>query len=135
MDHLLLGSGGGERHSLAPAFHCPCTRQRALQSLQLLDAEELHVATGSGDILVTLDRASSGEFHFASGSGDLELQLPDDASIEVHAETHSGKVRVSLDGDIRYRKQDADEVEFTLGGGQAEIEMATGSGDIRIGRL
>ena len=41
LDMLFDGVGSRERHSEAPIFHCPCTRQRAHRSLQLLGREEL----------------------------------------------------------------------------------------------
>ena len=41
LDLLLEGVGSRERHQEAPVFHCPCTRQRAHRSLQLLGREEL----------------------------------------------------------------------------------------------
>jgi len=47
LDHLLLGSDGGERHHAVPRFWCPCTRERALRSLSLLGDDELReLATG-----------------------------------------------------------------------------------------
>ena len=41
LDLLLEGVGGRARHHTAPIFHCPCTRERAHQSLQLLGRSEL----------------------------------------------------------------------------------------------
>ncbi|MDH4016095.1 MAG: Hsp33 family molecular chaperone HslO [Actinomycetota bacterium] len=41
LDLLLEGVGSRERHQEAPVFHCPCTRERAHRSLQLLGREEL----------------------------------------------------------------------------------------------
>lgn len=40
-DRLLLGLGGRARHRMQPRFFCPCTRERALRTLSLLDREEL----------------------------------------------------------------------------------------------
>jgi molecular chaperone Hsp33 len=41
IDRLLLGLGSRERHTMTPQFHCPCTRDRALRTLSLLDREEI----------------------------------------------------------------------------------------------
>jgi len=41
IDRLLLGLGSRERHGMNPRFHCPCTRERALRTLSLLDKREL----------------------------------------------------------------------------------------------
>jgi molecular chaperone Hsp33 len=42
LDRLLEGLGGRVRHASKPIFHCPCTRDRALRTLALLDRGELH---------------------------------------------------------------------------------------------
>jgi len=41
IDRLLLGLGSRERHAMSPRFHCPCTRDRALRTLSLLEKSEL----------------------------------------------------------------------------------------------
>jgi len=41
IDRLLIGFGSRNRHSMNPRFHCPCSRDRALRTLSLLDASEL----------------------------------------------------------------------------------------------
>jgi molecular chaperone Hsp33 len=41
IDRLLFGLGSRERHPMNPRFHCPCTRDRALRTLSLLDESEL----------------------------------------------------------------------------------------------
>jgi len=40
-DRLLDGVGSRARHASQPVFHCPCTRERALRTLQLLGPAEL----------------------------------------------------------------------------------------------
>jgi molecular chaperone Hsp33 len=41
VDRLLDGVGSRARHLSRPVFHCPCTRERALRTLQLLGRAEL----------------------------------------------------------------------------------------------
>lgn len=41
VDRLLDGVGSRARHLSRPIFHCPCTRERALRTLQLLGRAEL----------------------------------------------------------------------------------------------
>lgn len=41
LDRLLEGVGSRERSRDTPRFHCPCTRERALRTLQLLGRDEL----------------------------------------------------------------------------------------------
>jgi hypothetical protein len=58
--------------------------------------------------------------------------MPTGASADVHAETHKGEIKVELGGDVQYRYRETDEIELTVGGGGASVELGTGSGDIRI---
>jgi hypothetical protein len=98
---------------------------------QAIEADELDIGTGSGDVGLELDRVSIGKFNVGTGSGDVTLSLPSDASADVHAETHRGQIEVAL-GDVQYRHREDDEIEFTVGGGGASVDLGTGSGDIRI---
>jgi molecular chaperone Hsp33 len=41
IDRLLLGLDSRDRHTMRPRFHCPCTRDRALRTLSLLDRSEI----------------------------------------------------------------------------------------------
>ena len=54
IDRLLIGLGSRARHRMDPRFHCPCTRERALRTLSLLEPEELRelVETGAGQEIV-----------------------------------------------------------------------------------
>lgn len=48
VDRLLIGLGARERHHMDPRFHCPCTRERALRTLSLLEKRELQELVASG---------------------------------------------------------------------------------------
>ena len=49
LDRLLDGVGSRARHVSRPVFHCPCTRERALRTLQLLGPDELaEIVTNGG---------------------------------------------------------------------------------------
>jgi molecular chaperone Hsp33 len=41
IDRLLLRLGSRERHTMNPRFECPCSRDRALRTLSLLEHEEI----------------------------------------------------------------------------------------------
>ena len=49
IDRLLLGLGSRERHRMDPRFHCPCTRERAVRTLSLLEREEIEELVLRGD--------------------------------------------------------------------------------------
>jgi molecular chaperone Hsp33 len=48
VDRLLLGLGARERHRMQPRFFCPCTRERALRTLGLLERAELEELARTG---------------------------------------------------------------------------------------
>jgi molecular chaperone Hsp33 len=54
IDRLLVGLGSRARHRMDPRFHCPCTRERALRTLSLLEPGELRelVESGAGQEIV-----------------------------------------------------------------------------------
>lgn len=97
-----------------------------------VSADDLTIDTGSGSVTLQLDRMGSGEFVIDTGSGSIDLKLPPDASADVTADTGSGGIQFDLSGDYRMRRVEDDEVEFTIGGGDAELVLDTGSGAIRI---
>lgn len=49
VDHLVEGIGSGERHAALPEFFCPCSRQRALDVLALLGADEIEEILSDGE--------------------------------------------------------------------------------------
>jgi hypothetical protein len=96
--------------------------------------DSANLDTGSGGITLRLDRMGPGDFNLDTGSGRIVLVLPVDASADVRASTGSGGIHIDLGEGVRIRQQDRDEVVFTVGGGEARIELDTGSGGIRITR-
>lgn len=48
LDRLLDGIGSRDRHTSRPVFYCPCTRARALRTLQLLGQDELDEIVTTG---------------------------------------------------------------------------------------
>lgn len=97
-----------------------------------VEAESVEIGAGSGDVTLSLDRMGQGQYEVGTGSGDIDLTVPTGASAAVHAETHSGKIHVNLDAQVDFTKQEKDEVRLTVGGGEARVELGSGSGDIRI---
>ena len=97
-----------------------------------ISADNARVATGSGRVHLQLAKMGQGDFNIGTGSGGVELEVPPGASIDVHAETGSGGVAMDLDGELTLRRRERDEVEFSMGGGDARVRIGTGSGGIRI---
>jgi hypothetical protein len=94
-------------------------------------AERAKIDTGSGSVKLQLDRMGRGRFVLDTGSGAVDLTLPRDASAEVAADTGSGRIRIDIEG-VEYKMRSDDEVEFTVGAGDARVIVDTGSGSITI---
>lgn len=96
-----------------------------------LIGDKVHIDTGSGSVVFELLEMGDGKFLVDTGSGGVDLILPDDASCRVSCDTGSGGVRVDVPG-VDIRRRDNDEVNFTVGGGEARVILDTGSGGITV---
>lgn len=75
LDLLLDGLGGRARHHAAPVFHCPCTRERAHRSLQLLGRAELREMV-QGEVQQEVKCEFCGQA-YVFGPDDIGTVLPD----------------------------------------------------------
>jgi DUF4097 and DUF4098 domain-containing protein YvlB len=101
--------------------------------LKRVAAESVSVDTGSGAVTLELDRMGTGRFEIDTGSGGVDLRLPPDASAEIRAETGSGGIDLDLDGsgaEVHHIEEDS--VSISVGGGEARVNLDTGSGSIRV---
>lgn len=87
--------------------------------------------TGSGDVWLQPVRLDSGEFMVDTGSGDVTLVLPDGASARISADTGSGRVDNRVSGAM-VRTATRDELDMTVGDGEAKVSLDVGSGSIVI---
>lgn len=88
----------------------------------------------SGDILFEGSPTSDGELEFESHSGSARLILPEDLSAEYEVSTFSG----DIDNDFgpRPRKTSkytpGQELEFTVGSGEASVSITSFSGTVHL---
>jgi hypothetical protein len=98
-----------------------------------ISADDVSIDTGSGSVKLYLDRMGNGDFSIDTGSGGITLAVPAGASARVTAETGSGGIDLDLtSAEIRISHKEDDEVSFTIGNGDARIDLDTGSGGIRV---
>ena len=115
-------------------------------------ASEIEAASVSGDIKIVSDRPvrevecetvsgdiefhaplGAGDFSFESVSGDVELYLPGGTSAEFSLETFSGRIVNELGPSADERDHGLGKhLEFTTGGGDAQVEAESFSGRITI---
>ena len=98
-----------------------------------IESDKARIDTGSGSVVLELDRMGSGDFLIDTGSGSVELVLPSDASARIVADTGSGGIRNHVK-DARIRHLERDRLEMTVGDGSASVRLDTGSGSVTISR-
>ncbi|MBI4503696.1 MAG: DUF4097 family beta strand repeat protein [Gemmatimonadetes bacterium] len=101
-------------------------------TLSAVRGADLHFETGSGNIEVELAtdiRAVSVE----TGSGDVLLRVPESLGAMVDFDTGSGRIETDLP--LQVQRWGKDHVTGRLGDGQGQLDVETGSGDVRILRM
>jgi hypothetical protein len=96
-----------------------------------IETDNAVVDTGSGSVTLDLAGMGSGRFVVDTGSGGVTVNLPADASVRIRAETGSGGIDLDVPNAM-LRKMSRDSVELEIGGGQADMEIDTGSGGVKI---
>lgn len=96
-----------------------------------IEADRVEIDTGSGSVDIDLTRMGSGDFVIDTGSGSITFLMPENASAHVEAETGSGGIDVRV-AQAQMLRDKRDHVEFEVGGGDATVQLDTGSGRIRI---
>jgi DUF4097 and DUF4098 domain-containing protein YvlB len=76
-------------------------------------------------------RMGSGTYLIDTGSGGVTVNMPTDASVHVFAETGSGGIDLDVPNAM-LRRMSRDEIELEIGGGDARLEIDTGSGGITL---
>ncbi|UCC72509.1 MAG: DUF4097 family beta strand repeat protein [Gemmatimonadota bacterium] len=93
--------------------------------------ENSKIDTGSGSVTLDLVQMGTGSYVIDTGSGGVTVNLPADASVHIIAETGSGGINLDVPNAM-LRRMSRDEVELEIGGGDARLEIDTGSGGITI---
>jgi DUF4097 and DUF4098 domain-containing protein YvlB len=96
--------------------------------------EEGSFETISGSIEVRAALAAGGDFSFETVSGNVELRLPANTSADFDVETFSGRIENEFGPRAERTSEYAPgkELEFTIGGGDADVEVESFSGKIEI---
>jgi DUF4097 and DUF4098 domain-containing protein YvlB len=96
-----------------------------------ISCDEAKIDTGSGSVVLDLVRMGSGTYLIDTGSGGVTVNMPTDASVHVFAETGSGGIDLDVPNAM-LRRMSRDEIELEIGGGDARLEIDTGSGGITL---
>lgn len=98
-----------------------------------IDSSHVEATTVNGSIRYVGTIRPDGRYELNSHNGEIDLTLPSDASARVHVATFNGTLRahfpVTLDEGAQGKTFD-----FTLGSGDARIELNSFNGEIQIRR-
>ena len=94
----------------------------------------LAVESVSGSIEVSGDLDSSGSFNLDVHSGSITLTVPSDVSADFEANTFNGDIETDFGhaGSRTSKYLPGQELDFSVGGGGADVEINTFSGNINI---
>ncbi|NGP52574.1 DUF4097 family beta strand repeat-containing protein [Thioalkalivibrio sp. XN8] len=92
---------------------------------------QLDIATGSGDVEADGDLGALRDVTIRTGSGDVDLQSTEPLSLRLSLGTGSGSIKVDVPvmGEVESGRRS---FRATVGAGEGEARINTGSGDIRI---
>jgi hypothetical protein len=88
----------------------------------------VRITAGSGD--VSLDQSGAGGMEIETGSGDIALRLPAQGGFDLDLQTASGDI--SIDPELAIERTGENHLRGKVRGGGARVQIATGSGDIRL---
>ncbi|MBN1825406.1 MAG: DUF4097 family beta strand repeat protein [Candidatus Eisenbacteria bacterium] len=96
--------------------------------------DRLRVETLSGDMFFHGKFAGEGTYRFQSHSGDVTLEIEGDTKASFDVQTFSGDIDNDFGSDGRRtsRYTSGRELNFTTGGGGADVRIETFSGDVSI---
>jgi hypothetical protein len=97
-------------------------------------AQQLRLASHSGDLVLSGPLDKQGSLRALSFSGDLVLTLPRGAGFEIDALSRSGEIR--SDFPLGQGEKDDQQLRGRVGAGGAELSLSSHSGDIilKMGR-
>ncbi len=101
-------------------------------TLQRIDSGNVEAGTINGDITYDGTAASAGRYRLTTHNGSIIVGVPETASATFSVRTYNGSFNSNLpvkgDGNVRSGRR----VVYTLGNGNAEFELESFSGSIRL---
>jgi DUF4097 and DUF4098 domain-containing protein YvlB len=101
-------------------------------TLEDAPVQELETGTVSGDVRIHVTPAAHARLHLESMSGDIRLHLPDALSAHIDASTFSGDIHSDYGNAHSKDHGPGSSLKTSVGGGDADIEMQSFSGDLEL---
>ena len=108
----------------------------AAVTLERMESSTIAVTTVNGDIKYDGAFSDHGQYSFTTHDGDLELTLADNTNATFNVRSYNGEFNtaLSLKGPERSQVRQGKRVTYTLGNGNAEVELESFGGDISLHR-
>jgi DUF4097 and DUF4098 domain-containing protein YvlB len=105
-------------------------------TLARVEATSVDVATVNGDVAYDGTLSERGHYSFTNHNGDIELTVPDTSNATFNVRTYNGEFTTSLPvkGPDSSQVRRGRRVSYTLGNGNAEVELESFGGDIKLRR-
>lgn len=129
---ILMDTGSGEVR--LAGVHCRSLNVdtgSGLVRAESVIADDAIIDTGSGGVYLQLERMGGGNYRLDTGSGDITLVLPPGPSARITADTGGGRVDNQVPNAVIKLKA-GDQLDMTVGGGEARVILDAGSGDITV---
>jgi hypothetical protein len=94
-------------------------------------ADAIEAVSVSGDLMFAGNLKRDGQYHFQTHSGDIQLLVPDKTGAYVGVSTFTGEFGTNCPVQLTQLKRHK-QFQFTLGGGGAQLELESFSGDIQL---
>lgn len=138
MERLKLQTVSGDVRAARVARELDATTVSGDFTLRGGELRNVQMESVSGELMLESGLASGGRLVAQSMSGNVVLKMPDDLSARIQAASFSGDIASefgdSRSDDRRDRRGARQRLDVSLGGGDAEINVETFSGDVRIVR-
>lgn len=101
-----------------------------------MTATSVEIASVNGDIVYDGTLANGGHYSFTNHDGDVELTLPDSTNATFNVRTYDGEFNTALPvkGPDPSQVRRGRRVSYTLGNGNADVELESFNGDIKLRR-
>lgn len=109
--------------TVSGTMHCACA-----------SVTELETGSVSGDADVAVAPARDARVHMSSMSGNLRLSIPAATSARIDASSFSGDIRSDFGQPQEKSHGPGSSLKATIGGGDAQIQIESLSGDVRLSK-
>lgn len=103
-------------------------------TLRQIVSDAVEATSVNGDVSYDGTLEAGGDYRLGTHGGDVTVVMPAATSAAVSVSTYSGEIESDFPIELRGTESSGRRFSFTLGSGQAHIEIESFSGDVRLRR-